>query len=241
MLSSWTLIPFHCFTDFDLQRKAMLALIEEIDESFLHGAHGCREKRKKLSKLLEEFRDSFQSIANTFEPECDSCITHRRSSTSSPWNPFKQMQDIHRILNKGKGSSSNPKPGEEDPEMEGLNRRPSLSPGETQLSKDVRKVENMNSSEGRIIHNQSNCVQEHIDNEADNLRIQTMRLMDENTRQQTELIKRNDEKRVIIKELHSKLQKMADENRLLKNQLELSGKQPLLTRMKSLFRINLSP
>lgn len=241
MLSSWTLIPFHCITDFDLQRKAMLALIGEIDESFLHGAHACREKRKELAILLEEFLLSFQSIAKTLEPECDSCIAHRRSSISSPWNPFKQMQAIHRTLNKGKGSSSNPKPGEEDPEMEVVNRRPSLSPGETQLSEYGRRLEIMNSSEGQIIYDQSNCVHEHIDNEADNLRIQMMRLVDENTRQQTELIKRNDDKRVIIKELHSKLQKMADENRLLKNQLELSGKQPLLTRMKSLFHINLSP
>lgn len=70
------------------------------------------------------------------------------------------------------GSSSSPKPGVEDPEMEGLNRHRSLSPEESQLSEDGRRPANMNPGEGCIIHTQSNCVQEHIHNEADDLKIQ---------------------------------------------------------------------
>lgn len=68
-LSSWVLKQSCSIADLDQKTKAMLEHIEEVVLSFLQAAHGCSEKRKELTKLGGEFRESFRSIAETWEWE----------------------------------------------------------------------------------------------------------------------------------------------------------------------------
>lgn len=166
-----------------------------------------------------------------------SCMAPRRSSSSSSWNLFRRLRDNNIRHNKSMESDS----GVENPETKSPNPNNFISKTSSHFSEDERKPDDMNRAEDSTFNYWHDCVEEHINNGEDSLRIQMRRLVDENMRQQAELIKRNEEKRVAIKELNLELQKMAEENRMLKNHLKLSEKQIRLIRMESLFSVNLWP
>ncbi|XP_059446906.1 protein NETWORKED 3C-like [Corylus avellana] len=206
-------------SDLDKKTKLMLSIIEDDGVSFAKRAEMFYNSRPELIKMVEDLHKSYRLLAQNYD--------HLKSSSIprpflSPPGSFRRVQHLR---NSGdmelEASISHPQPVAEDPGFE----------AETS-NFDLRK----NSSEKKIINGveHSNFGMPDLERKKmwDELQLEVTKLMEENLRQQAELIRRNDEKREAIKELFSQIKKLMDENRALRTCLATHRLSCTITNLK---------
>lgn len=197
----------------------MLSIIEDDGVSFAKRAEMFYNSRPELIKMVEDLHKSYRLLAQNYD--------HLKSSSIPRplFSPLGSFRRVQHLRNSGdmelEASISHPQPFAEDPGFE----------AETS-NFDLRK----NSSEKKIINavEHSNFGMPDLERKKmwDELQLEVTKLMEENLRQQAELIRRNDEKREAIKELFSQIKKLMDENRALRTCLATHRLSCTLTNLK---------
>ncbi|XP_077251812.1 protein NETWORKED 3C-like [Tasmannia lanceolata] len=214
-------------SDIDEKTDAMLKLIEEDGDSFAQRSEMYYKKRPELVKMVEEFHRSYRSLAERFyQLKVESTQTTQSSSSSSS-NYIKQAQDSHSSTklalgcdddSKLENPNSNPESVVEDPYFECEQKCTAI----TEIEGFDKKINGFKTSHEIEEDFEMNSFLEK-DKTWTELRFQVSKLMEDNIRQQTELVRRNEEKREAIKELSSQLDRLMDENRALQNCLGCSS------------------
>ncbi|XP_068651640.1 protein NETWORKED 3C-like [Aristolochia californica] len=221
-------------SDLDQRTKAILSLIEEEGDSLTQRAEICYQRRPQLVKMVEDFHRSYRALAEKYDQmraESPTEGTHLSSSSSS--NSLKQFQDAETATNKDKQIidpklelASNPESVVEDPETEIIRGNQNLydekanqschvsAPGRVEISEKIGELE-LDYGEMNKTAKKTDFMWKDFSSHAS--------LLEDLFRQQGELIRRNEEKRRSIKELHLQLDNLNEENRVLQNCLCRSG------------------
>ncbi|KAF5175279.1 Networked 3a [Thalictrum thalictroides] len=211
-------------SELDEKTKAMLALIEEDGDTFAQRAEMYYKKRPELINMLEEFHKSYRSLAERHDQHlrCESSrMTHSNyykhqvqhcygTESYSDSNVAGNMSNFNIVyLDKATDES----------ELSGIrDMKKEIEIGENvvhQVDKKMKGCKKM--CQNNIIEENfgARTSMESKESMWCKLRLQVSMLMEDNLRQQSELIKRNDEKRKAIKDLCFQLDKLMDENRNL--------------------------
>ncbi|KAI3947294.1 hypothetical protein MKW98_030880 [Papaver atlanticum] len=211
--------------DLDEKMKAVVSLIMQDDgDTFAQRAEMYYKNRTQLVKMMEEFHRSYRCLAERYDrlrPESD------HATTSS--NSFINVESRQNVDNNGANgnstaSTSDPNPAvsvcaAEDPQSN------TAIEHEAELLDTKEECETDNNDEkdkcGRQIA-MSCC--ENGDMWFD-MKMQVSKLIEENIKQQSELIRRNNEKRKAIKDLCLQLDKLTEENMILRSPIpKLKGR-----------------
>ncbi|CAK9175171.1 unnamed protein product [Ilex paraguariensis] len=258
---------WHCLKktllDVDEKVKTMLKLIEQ-DSNSLEGSEIYYQRRPEFRRLFEELSQSYWSFARKFD-QLKSKSTHGPSpallsSVSRPreiQNQTKGIQSFDDSSLMARYSYSQSFAGDPDDEYDiasskSLNKLPlELMPtelhntsSEHQKSKsfpnkdDFAKKLNGSKLDRNMAGDWPPGI---VDCEIpwSELKIQVMNLMEENLRQQEELVRRNNNKREIIKELQFQMRLVMGENRALPgclrcSKIHVKHKPSQISRLKSL-------
>ncbi|PIA62138.1 hypothetical protein AQUCO_00200263v1 [Aquilegia coerulea] len=240
-------------SELDEKTKAMLALIEEDGDTFAQRAEMYYKKRPELIKMLEEFHKSYQSLAERHDQHlrCESArITHS--------NYYKQVQ--HCLPTDGKKydviDSSYADSTVEDSDVAGnfdIVYLDKATDHETEMSGIIDMKKEIETRENGQVDKKMKGYKKMCQNNIEEkfgrtnmgrenmwckLRLQASMLMEDNLRQQSELIRRNDEKRKAIKELCFQLDKLMDENKNLQQNCSKVGmkqNRSQISKVKGLF------
>ncbi|KAK9117677.1 hypothetical protein Sjap_016624 [Stephania japonica] len=217
-------------SDFDEKAKAILALVQQEGDSFAERAEMYYKSRPQVIKMVEDLNRSYVCLAERYDHQIRSQASFRTiTGSSSSSNSF-------RHANKRFSTSYG------DSEFDGRNsRRASIDEivdcdtsckgkvdDERQISLDNMRVlmDKNTGYEGgrRSLDGEDHKAFGSAEKERiwSHMRCQVAKLMEDNLRQQTELIRRNDEKREAIKELCLQLDKVVDENKRLQKCLQCS-------------------
>lgn len=166
--------------------KKMTAILRLIQE----GDTKSEDRRSQLIQMVEELNKSYRSLAEKHEQlrSQSARFFYSRSSSSSALN----WRKIHHV------------------NIESNSNRVSGSSVDLQL-------ESFNSHTEPVVEDPDVVIKEPLEKESMwfELRSEVAKLMEENLRQQAELIRRNDEKREAIKELNLQLDRLMAENKAL--------------------------
>jgi hypothetical protein len=192
--------------DLDNKTKLMLSIIDDDGVSFAKRAEMFYNSRPELIKMVEDLHKSYRLLAQNYDHLKSSSINPR---AFSPLGCFRRVQHLRNSSGEMELEAfiSHPQPVAEDPGFE----------AETS-NFDLRKK---NSNEKKIInggveHSKFGMPDLKRTKMWDELQLEVTKLMEDNLRQQAELMRRNDEKREAIKELFSQIKKLMDENRALR-------------------------
>ncbi|KAG9440213.1 hypothetical protein H6P81_020378 [Aristolochia fimbriata] len=212
-------------SDLDQRTKAIISLIEEEENSSAQRGEISYQKRSQLVKMVEELHSSFRAVAVKFDQtraEPTTAFPHLSSSSSS--NSLKQLMDAEAAIDEAERSgapNSNPESVVEDPETEIVIAGKQNPGGEGRAIKERFKIaEKINEAELRDL------VWKDLGTHA--------ALLEDLMTQQEELIRRNDEKRRSIKELHLQFDRLYEENRVLQNCVFRSSMRRNPSRLKRL-------
>ncbi|XP_058092998.1 protein NETWORKED 3C-like [Magnolia sinica] len=221
--------------DIDQKTKAMLTLIQDDGDSFAQRAETYYKKRPELVKLVEDFYRSYRSLAERYHRLKSEFMQAAQSSSSTSSDSLKQAQDLQSTgekLNRNDNDyslelpHSNPESIVEDP-----------SPGGDAC---ILNLDFLNkSSIGLILNNKDGP-----DSNTDKLKVQNSRplnietefelhgLLEEGSRLSEmsfnismlfqELVRGNEEKREVVKDLRLQIDKLMDENKALQKNLNYS-------------------
>ncbi|KAK9120195.1 hypothetical protein Scep_018288 [Stephania cephalantha] len=217
-------------SDFDEKTKAILALVQQEGDSFAERAEMYYKSRPQVIKMVEDLNRSYVCLAERYDHQIRSQASFRTiTGSSSSSNSFRHAS---KRFSTSYGDS----------ELDGhYSRRASIDEivdcntsckgkfdDERQISLDNMRVL-MNKKIGyeggrRSLDGEDHKAFGSAEKERiwSQMRCQVAKLMEDNLRQQTELIRRNDEKREAIKELCLQLDKVVDENKRLQKSLQCS-------------------
>ncbi|XP_026460003.1 protein NETWORKED 3A-like [Papaver somniferum] len=200
--------------DLDDKMKAVVSLIMQDDgDTFAQRAEMYYKNRTQLVKMMEEFHRSYRCLAERYDrlrPESD------HASTSL--NSFINVESSQNIDSNGANgdstsSTSDPNPATsvhaaEDPESKTVEHGSHDAQCETDNDDEKEKC-------GRQIA--VSCCEN--GNLWFDTKMQVSKLIEENIKQQSELIRRNNEKREAIKDLCLQLDKLTEENMILRSRI----------------------
>lgn len=226
-------------SDLDNKTKTILNIIQDDGDSFAKRAEMFYQRRPELINLVHDLHKSYRSLAEKYDQLRSECVyvSHLRSiSSSSSLNSSKQVQLFQARNEENAGSTKSEAPtslpdsvAEEKYSIRRENE--SMSSEQYKILKIDRDDDrNVNGSGLEKIINGSglngnidggdfqmkSLEKEKLRNE---LRLQVSELIDDSLQQQSELIKRNDEKREVIKHLRAQISRLMEENRVLKSYL----------------------
>ena len=219
------------------KRVAILTLIQEEGESFAQPVEMYNERRMELVKMLEDFYISFRSLAESYDQLKSELMQSARSGSSASSNSMKPLLDLQSANKRGKGKyddskleqpNSNPESVVEDPDIEFSNKTMDgvilvkTDDHHLNLNKiQIQDFEELNDGNDEKISGYdagngkfSNFEMTSFSDE-NMMWIQISELLQENLRQQAELIKRNEEKRETIRDLCLRLHRVMEENKAL--------------------------
>ncbi|MCL7049419.1 hypothetical protein MKW94_017033 [Papaver nudicaule] len=195
--------------DLDEKMKVVVSLImQDEGDTFAQRAERYYKNRTQLVNMMEEFHRSYRCLAeryNQLRLELD------RASTSSN---VESSQNIDRNeANENTADTSDPNPASvcavEDPESNTIEHDAELF----DAKEEICKTDNSDEKCGRqITMSCSDKGDVWLD-----MKMQVSKLIEENIKQQAELIRRNNAKRKAIKELCLQLDKLTEENRILRS------------------------
>ena len=192
--------------DLDNKTKLILSIIDDDGVSFAKRAEMFYNSRPELIKMVEDLHKSYRLLAQNYD--------HLKSSSIprafSPLGCFRRVQHLRNSSGDLELDASISHP-------QSIAEGPGFDEAETS-NYDLRKK---NSNEKKIINDgveDSKFGMPDLKRTKmwDELQLEVTKLMEDNLRQQAELIRRNDEKREAIKELFSQIKKLMDENRALR-------------------------
>ncbi|XP_010250557.1 PREDICTED: protein NETWORKED 3A-like [Nelumbo nucifera] len=217
-------------SDLNEKTKAMLVLIQEDGDSFVQRDEMYYKRRPELIKMVEEFHRSYRSLAERYDqlrskPGSSLLV---QSRFSSPSNSFKHMRTKESTRSsstdaKLETSESRPESVVEDPDFEIRDHNQKEGRCEALLL-DAKEVDEKVSGFGVDLNLVGDFPVDSFERESTSseLRFQVWKLMEDNLRQQEELIRRNDEKREAIKDLCFLVDRLMNENKALQNCLRCS-------------------
>lgn len=223
--------------ELDEKRAAMLTLIQEDGESFAQRVKLDDERRLQLVKMVEDFYISYRSLAESYDQLKLELMQSARLSSSASTNSMTPLLDLPSANRKSTGRdddskleppNSNPESVVEDPDTEFSNK---TMDGVILAKTDGHHL-NLNEIQILNFEEMNNEIDEKIrgyeagNGKFNNLEMtsflnenmmgfQVSELLQENLKQQEELIKRNKEKRETIRHLRRQLHKVMEENEAL--------------------------
>ena len=221
----------------DNKTKTILNIIQDDGDSFAKRAEMFYQRRPELINLVHDLHKSYSSLAEKYDQLRSECVyvSHLRSTSSSSLNSSKQVQ-LFQACNEGIVRSTKSEAPTSLPVSvaERYNIRlenGSMSSEQYKILKTDRdddgnvngsgleKIINGIGSNGNI--DGGDFQMERLEREKlrNKLRVQVSELIDDSLQQQSELIKRNDEKREVIKHLRAQISRLMEENRVLKSYL----------------------
>ncbi|CAK7336070.1 unnamed protein product [Dovyalis caffra] len=225
-------------SDLDNKTKTILNIIQDDGDSFAKRAEMFYKRRPELINLVHDLHNSYRSLAEKYDQLRSERIrvSHLKSSSSSSSNSSKQVP-LFQACNGGNVAStkleaptSRPDSvaeekysvGHENESMSSeqckilkINRDVDRKVNESGLEKIINGVGLNGNIDGDDFQMES-LEKEKLRNE---LRLQVSELIEDSLQQQSELIKRNDEKREVIKHLRTQINRLNEENRVLKSYL----------------------
>ncbi|KAI3899960.1 hypothetical protein MKW92_034883 [Papaver armeniacum] len=210
--------------DLDDKMKAVVSLIMQDDgDTFAQRAEMYYKNRTQLVKMMEEFHRSYRCLAERYDrlrPESDHSL-----------NSFLNIESSQNIDSNGANGNSNA--GTSDP-----NPATSVCAAEDPESDTVEH----DSHDAELLDTKEECETDNTDekekcgrqivmsccDEGDmwlEMKMQVSKLIEENIKQQSELIRRNNQKREAIKDLCLQLDKLTEENMILRSRIpKLKGR-----------------
>ncbi|GJW31388.1 NETWORKED 3A-like protein [Tanacetum coccineum] len=176
-------------SDVENKVKNMLSLMEDDGDTFAKRAEMYYKKRPSLVEYVEDLRGSYKSLAKKYDQ-----LMNRYKSTRTFSKPGSPISEHKRFPLKVQNSSS-------DLDYEFLDFEGQLSP-DSQTGKP------------KVV-----MVDDDFEKNWEELRLNVIKLVDENLEQQAELVKRNDEKREAINGLRANVQRLVAGNVELKSRL----------------------
>ncbi|TYJ43662.1 hypothetical protein E1A91_A03G167900v1 [Gossypium mustelinum] len=223
------MVPIHvaASNDFDMKINGILSIIlQDEGDSFAKRAEMYYQKRPQLIQMVEDFHKSYHSLADKYE-QLRSQLNHGSHPTllSSLSSPVNQVQG-HVELNA------------EDPDLEtefddDVPNHVFSKESKMKAEDKIRQGEKKKRSNGIGMQRNTSDGYEAamLENEKlwNELRFKVSELVDDNLSHQAELIRRNDEKREMIRDLCSKMK--MDENKAL----TANNTRSQVSRLKRLF------
>ncbi|KAB5564785.1 hypothetical protein DKX38_004839 [Salix brachista] len=226
-------------SDLDNKTKTILNIIQDDGDSFAKRAEMFYQRRPELINLVHDLHKSYRSLAEKYDQLRSEgvYVSHLRSTSSSSLNSSKQVQ-LFQACNEGIVRSTKSEAPTSLP-VSVAEERCNIRLGNGSMSSEQFKIlktdrdddGNVNGSDGleKIINgiglngniDGGDFQMERLEREKlrNGLRLQVSELIDDSLQQQSELIKRNDEKREAIKHLRAQISRLMEENRVLKSYL----------------------
>ncbi|MBA0828811.1 hypothetical protein Goarm_013444 [Gossypium armourianum] len=221
--------PIHvaASNDFDMKINGILSIIlQDEGDSFAKRAEMYYQKRPQLIQMVEDLHKSYRSLADKYE-QLRSQLNHGSHPTllSSLSSPVNQVQGYVEL-------------NAEDPDLEtefddDVSNHVSSKESKMKAEDKIRQGEKKKRSNGIGMQRNTSDGYEAamLENEKlwNELRFKVSELVEDNLSHQAELIRRNDEKREIIRDLCSKMK--MDENKAL----TANNTRSQVARLKRLF------
>lgn len=196
----------------------MLSIIEADGDTFAQRAEMFYKSRPELIRLLYDAHKSYRTLAERYDQlrsEFNPSVNPIRSLSAMSFESLSEVQSIYPNNNDNNKQTSSSSLGDhhhlkpkdsESTRVESANQR---FQGRDQGEKDQNELQVGNSSNNDMFEDQEPKRWNKIGNE-------TRELLEELVQQQAELIRRNEEKTEAIRDLHSQINRLKDENGFLK-------------------------
>ncbi|XP_021298033.1 protein NETWORKED 3A-like [Herrania umbratica] len=239
-------------SDLDEKLKAMMTLLEEEDESSCQKDDIAHNRKPGLVQMLGELNRSYCSLVEKYDQLRIQShnVPHRSLPLSPNSRQIQQASNKKRVVGASddptlKASDSCPESVVDDPDFkhyrssfeylnkladdlilaEQCNMSSSRKPG--QMNREFSDEEDVVSKINGFQRFKPKAAEfQKGSSESENtwfqLKFQFIKLMEENLRQQAELLRRNEEKRETINELQLQLERLKSENRALQKCLHSS-------------------
>ncbi|KAI3967919.1 hypothetical protein MKX01_027102 [Papaver californicum] len=211
--------------DLDEKMKAVVSLILQDDgDTFAQRAEMYYKNRTQLVKMMEEFHRSYRCLAGRYDQLRDELDRASTSSKSCINVESNQNININGANGNCSSSTNDPNPAisvcaAEDPESNTIEHDAELL--------DTNKECEIDNNDEKEKCDQRQIVMSCYE-KGDmwfDMKMQVSKLIEENIKQQSELIRRNNEKRKAIKDLCLQLDKLTEENRILQSRIpKLKGR-----------------
>ncbi|XP_073315825.1 uncharacterized protein [Primulina huaijiensis] len=194
--------------DLDKKIKMILELTEDNGDTFAERANMYYQKRPQLIKLVQELYISYRSLADKYDHHLKSESSVKApnpgSASNSSISSLKKVYPLQECS--GKPNPHCTTSSEEDPSSRSESEQHLATGSGHDSGKKIVNIGDRDicsSSDNDLVISSSSCVEK----EAGNNVVETKfsQLLEENLSQQTELIRRNDEKREMIVELRNEI------------------------------------
>ncbi|KAJ9186134.1 hypothetical protein P3X46_005669 [Hevea brasiliensis] len=216
-------------SDLDEKIQMMVNIIQDDGDSFVDRAERFYKRRPELLKIVQDLQNSYLSLAEKYDQLRSAEFipaAHLRSPLSSS-SSLKLLQNTNK----------------ENTETTKLEESPISQPQSVQQEDSETKTQ-ISSFEQHSLNKPVSCKQckTEEDNQGDNMnggglkkivlagddseekeniwnqtRQKVSKLIEDNLKQQNELIRRNEEKREVMKQLRAQINRLMEENRALKS------------------------
>ncbi|XP_065853427.1 protein NETWORKED 3A-like [Euphorbia lathyris] len=200
-------------SDLDEKIRTVVNLIEDEGDSFTERAELFYKRRPELLSVLRDLHQSYQNLAENYD-KIRSAETARVAQLRSPFSSlrFREMS-LTKVKTEEESPNPDPQPqtsltkvkteeGSPTPDPQ-----PQTSAVEDAITEGTEAKEALSENEG----------EGEKENTWEEVKPKVSKLIDDNLRQQTELIRRNDEKREMIKQLRGQICRLVEENRAMKS------------------------
>lgn len=203
-------------SELDEKIKVMLSIIEEDGDSFAKRAEMYYKRRPQLIKVLEDLHKSYRSLAEKY----DQLRSDNHSGNPRSFSPFRSLRQIQNfeaklVLPETPTSENNSTSIDHetcDHDHHLLNN----------AKKTIFQTDDIKKDTNGIIFGGDFEVLELRDKAAMWSQKEVSELIEDHLKQQAELVRRNEEKREKINELRCQINRLLDENGVLKSCLASS-------------------
>ncbi|OMO99356.1 hypothetical protein COLO4_13346 [Corchorus olitorius] len=201
-------------SDLEGKMKAVMTLMEQDNNlnSACQKADISFNRKSEVVRMLGEVNRSYSSLVEKYDQLMSKSQSFPHYGSSSI---LSNSRDIQQTINQGRVVESS-----DDPITEASDSRPESVVDDPDFEHYSSSFEYLNKFKPKAAEFRK-CSSER-ENIQFQLKFQFTKLMEENLRQQAELLRRNDEKRETIKELRLQLEHLKSENRTLQKCLSCS-------------------
>ncbi|WCJ26746.1 Kinase interacting (KIP1-like) family protein [Euphorbia peplus] len=179
-------------SDLDEKIRIIVNLIEDEGDSFTERAELFYKRRPELLNVLHQLHQSYQNLADSYD-KIRCAETTRVAQLRSPFSSLRLRQmSVSSVKTEEESPHSDPQP---QPQSSGL---------EDAITEGIEAKEAVSETEEK-------------ENAWEDVKPKVSNLIEDHLRQQTELIRRNDEKREMIKQLRGQISRLMEENRAMKS------------------------
>lgn len=194
----------------------ILELTEDNGDTFAERADMYYQKKPQLIKLVQELYISYRSLADKYESSVKAPNPGSTSNSSiNSLNKVYPLQECSGKPNPHYTTSSEEAPSSRSESGQNLATGSGLDSGKKIVNSGDRDISS--SSDKDMVISSGSCVEKEAGNNIDATKFS--QLLEENLSQQTELIRRNDEKRETIVELRNEIKILRSDQHKQKRRL----------------------